>query len=248
MACSLGLHIAGAAQAASAISDPLTAFNAGAFTVFGGGAPEAVAYDAAGAHFGTAAAGDAGRNYQRTIESDYANVPFKAEITFETSANGQEVFFGLGAGDTALFGTPDWSTQFSSASFWPEINNGKITRFRTQNDVNNFGDTTVPGFANGIHRFRMTFDRPTRQLLGEIDLNYAGGPFVADPVGSNFPIVVTSLFGPTGWPGEPSRIFFGGDDGTTFRDLSVMITPEPASLALVVLGAIMVGAVRRRKR
>jgi hypothetical protein len=278
MACCLGLYIAGVAQAhdgLSSLSDPLTSFNAGLFTVFGGGAPEAVTYDAAGAHFGTASAGDSGRNYQRTIDADYAQVSFKAEITFELSTaeaiddNGtpdnplddftyvvgdrQAVFIGLGSGDTALFGTPDWSTQLSSASFWPEANNNKFVRFRTHNDQPGqfVGDTLVPGFDPGTHRFRMTFNSGNNQLLGQIDLNYVGGPFVADAVMSNFPIVVTPLKNGQGWYNEPSRIFFGGDDGVIFRDLVIMAdpVPEPASLAIVLLGTtIMFGVAHRRKR
>ena len=194
-------------------------------------------FDSSGAHFGSLISGDAGRNYMRTNHDDYAlSLGFVAEITYEVANDGQAVFFGLGAGDTALFGTPDWSTQFSSASFWPETGNDKFTRFRTQNDMNTFGDTGVPGYDPGTHRFRMTFDASTNQLRGEIDINYAGGPFVADAMTTNFPIVVTSLFAPDGWPTEPSRIFFGGDDGVVFRDLSITIVPEPCTVALMLLG------------
>jgi hypothetical protein len=194
----------------------------------------AVVFDGAGAHFGSLITGDGGRNYLRTNDSDYATVPFVAEITFETSDT-KQVFFGMGAGDTALFGTPDWSTQFSSASFWPETANDKFVRFRTQNDINSFGDTNVAGFDAGTHRFRMTFNPANMQLFGEIDLNYAGGPFVADATTLNFPIVTTSLFAPDGWPSEPSRIFFGGDDGAAFRDFTVTVIPEPNTAALVSL-------------
>ena len=102
--------------------------------------------------------------------------------------------------------------------------------------MNTFGDTGVPGYDPGTHRFRMTFDASTNQLRGEIDINYAGGPFVADPMTTNFPIVVTSLFAPDGWPTEPSRIFFGGDDGVVFRDLAIAIVPEPCTAALMLLG------------
>lgn len=246
--CTVGVFGNEVARAASSLSDPLTSFNGALFTVAGGGAPEAVAYDAGGAHFGTVTAGDGGRNYVRTIDSDYATVSFVADITFSTTANGQEVFFGLGTGDIALFGTPDWSTQFSSASFWPEVNNGKITRFRTANDVNSFGDTTVPGFAHGTHRLRMTFDAATMFLSTAIDLDYAGGPFVADTVSSNFPIATASLFAADGWPSEPSRIFFGGDDGAVLRDLNITVVPEPASAVLVVSGLIALTAIGRRKR
>jgi len=218
---------------------------------------DSVVLDGGGAHFGSLWAGDGGRNYMRTNVSDYATVQFVAEITFNTTADDQAVFIGIGAGDSSLFGTPDWSTLFSSASFWPETGADKFTRFRTQNSHNTFGDTTVPGFEVGTHRFRMSFNPANNQLLGEIDLNYAAGPFVADAVGSNFPIVTTSLFvdndpmgdnGP-GWPTEPSRIFFGGDDGTTFRDLSIRIIPEPASSALVLLGTLIaMGVIQRRTR
>lgn len=197
---------------------------------------DTISFDVSGAHVGGAIAGDGGRNYIRTNASDYATVPFRAEITFQTVSDDQAVFIGLGAGDRALFGTPDWSTLFSSVSFWPETANDKFVRFRTFNDMNNFGDTNVAGFNPGTHRFRITFNPATNQVLGEIDLNYAGGPFVADPTTLNFPVVTTSLFGPDGWPSEPSRIFFGGDDGVIFRDLSIQIIPEPTSGAILLCG------------
>jgi hypothetical protein len=233
MACVLGILSCQFVFAAGPIFDPLTSFDSANYTV---SAADPVVYDAAGAHFGTGIAGDGGRSYQRTMIRGFANVSFVAEITFETTTDDQAVFIGLGAGDMALFGTPDWSTQFSSASFWAETANDKFVRFRTANDVNTFGDTPVTGGLDpGTHRFRMTFDKSTAQLLGEIDKNYAGGPFVADAVTSNFPIVTTSLYGPDGWPTEPSRIFFGGDDGATFRDLSINYVPEPATAAILLL-------------
>lgn len=239
----LAVLSAGEVRAATSISDPLTSFNAGLYTV---SAADPIVYDAGGAHFGSGVAGDGGRSYQRTIDGDYATVSFVAEITFSVTSNDQQVFFGLGTGDMALFGTPDWSTQFSSASFWPELANEKFVRFRTANDVNTFGDTSVTGGLDvGTHRMRMTFDKASNQLLGEIDLNYAGGPFAADAVTSNFPIVVSSLFGADGWPTEPSRIFFGGDDGATLRDFSVIAIPEPAGAAIAAMA--FAALIRRRK-
>jgi hypothetical protein len=198
---------------------------------------DTVVFDASGAHFGSLIPGDAGRNYMRTSISDYATVDFTAEITFEANDN-QAVFFGIGTGDRALFGTPDWSTQFSSASFWPELNNDKYVQFKTANDVNAFVDKSVPDFAPGTHRFRMTFDAVTGFLVGSIDTNYAGGAFVADTI-STVPIATKAgaspLFAPDGWPSEPSRIFFGGDDGAVFRDLTITVIPEPSSAVLLLL-------------
>ena len=208
----------------------------------------AVSYDAGGAHFGSLIGGDAGRNYMRTIDSDYATVDFVAEITLEITSNDQASFFGLGAGDTALFGTPDWSSQTSSASFWPEPGNDKITVFRTANDVNAFADKPVPGFDPGVHRLRMTFDAMTGFLIGSIDLNYAGGPFAADA--TTLPIATKAgaspLFAADGWPSEPSRVFFGGDDGVVFHDLAITVVPEPMSAGLLIVGA--AALVRRRGR
>lgn len=211
---------------------------------------DAIAFDAAGARFGSLFAGDGGRNYLRTNDSDYARSTFTAEVTVTVSdLPNQAIWFGMGAGDRALFGTPDWSTQFSSASFWFEEN--KIVSFRTANDVNTFVDTNLSP-ANitalegaGTHRLRVTFDPVLNHLRGSIDIDYAGGPFVAD-ASSTFPIVVTSLFGADGWPSEPSRIFFGADDGVIYSDLQITAVPEPSTF-LVLVGSLAVAATLRRR-
>jgi hypothetical protein len=161
-----------------------------------------------------------------------------AELTFEVTHEQQDVFIGLGTGDRALYGTPDWSTQYSSASFWIEHRNDKFTRFVTANDTPNWvGDTGVPGFGLGVHRFRMSYDGSLKQLKGEIDLSYDGVQFVADAVTTNFPLGTALLFAADGWPSEPSRIFFGGDDGVILRDFSLgAVIPEPGSIFLLLVG------------
>jgi hypothetical protein len=230
-----------------------TAVGAAGMSIFGAGGPEAVTFDASGAHFGAITAGDAGRNYMRTTISDFATVPFTAEITFDI-ADDKAVFFGIGTGDTALFGTPDWSTLFSSASYWPETTTDKFTQFKTANDTNAFVDTNVAGFSAGTHRFRMTYNPATTFLVGSIDVNYAGGPFVADVTG--FPMVLgaplgtnpTGLYSADGWPSEPSRIFFGGDDGAVFRDLVINVVPEPNTFVLLLFGVLAIGRGRFRYR
>jgi hypothetical protein len=255
------LAMGSAADAASSLANSLTGFAgdssqpatqaalaAAGLTVSSTDAGPAITFDATGPHFGASTPGDAGRNYVRTSDDDYATVSFVAEITIETTSEDQAVFMGLGAGQTALFGTPDWSTQFSSASFWLDFSNNTFTRFRTANDVNTFADTGITGGLDpGLHRFRMTFDPAANSLLGEIDKNYAGGPFVADAVTNNFPIDTTTLFAADGWPSEDSRIFFGGDDGAVFRDLSITVVPEPGTVGLVLIGCVGLAARRWRR-
>ena len=129
----------------------------------------AVTFDAAGAHFGldfalAGGGGDGGRNYMRTIESDYATVSFVAEITMDLDMGAganqfQQAFFGMGAGETAYFGVPDWSTQFFSSTFvTPE--RGLLKTWSSANDVNVWNDNDpVPTLTGmGTHRLRMTYD------------------------------------------------------------------------------------------
>jgi hypothetical protein len=200
-----------------------------------------IAFSAAGANFGSLYGGDGGRNYMRTVDADYATVSFTAEITVERTASAQQVFIGMGGGDVALFGVPDWSTQLSSTFTSPEDNS--LTTFRTSNDANVWAGDTSPISAAGIHRVRMEFDATARTMTYSIDLNYVGGDFVEEftsppvdlnhvdcPTGCGDPPAPISadFFGADGWPNEPSRIYFGGDDGTLFRDFSVTVSAPPA--------------------
>ena len=89
---------------------------------------------------------------------------------------------------------------------------------------------------------RMEFDSVARTMIYSIDLGYDGVTFIADatapttdlnhidcPTGCGFPEMPISadFFAADGWPGEPSRIFFGGDDGSLFRDFSVTVAAPP---------------------
>lgn len=200
-----------------------------------------IVFDSGGAHFGSLYGGDGGRNYVRTNDSDYATVNFVAEITVERDNNGQQAFIGLGAGNTALFGVPDWSTLFSSTFVTPE--DGSLTRWRSANDANEWTGDDPPSSvtAAGTHRVRMEFDRVAKTMTYSIDLDYAGGPFTSDatavtdlnhidcPSGCGNPEMPISadFFGSDGWPNEPSRIYFGGDDSVIFTDFTVAVSDEP---------------------
>ncbi|RIK88187.1 MAG: hypothetical protein DCC67_00875 [Planctomycetota bacterium] len=212
-----------------------------------------VTFDSAGAHFGLQYAldgggGDGGRNYMRTIESDYATTSFVAEITFEADLGEpgsplMQVFFGMGSGDTALFGVPDWSTQFSSTFVAPEP--GFFKTWSSANDINRWNDNDPVAALSGpgTHRLRMNYNATTRSIVYSIDMNYAGGAFAADytaptldlntvncPQGCGGGTDGTLYDESDGWPTEPSRIYWGGDDQAIFRDFSVVVgTPASAN-------------------
>ncbi|MCA9259323.1 MAG: hypothetical protein KDA61_08995 [Planctomycetales bacterium] len=254
------------ADAATSLSDSLTGFSgdttefslqqslaSAGFDVFSvDGLAEdftsnpAVVFDGAGAHFGLAyeldgGGGDGGRNYIRTIESDYAFSSFRAEVTIDVDLGlagsaFQQVFFGMGTGETALFGVPDWSTQNSSTFMAPEP--GFIKTWSSSNDVNAWNDNdAVAGLeGNGVHRLQMTYNADSRTIVYSIDINYDGSVFVSDyaapPLDLNSVSCPDGCGGGTeanlfdefdGWPLEASSIYFGGDDGVIFRDFAVVI-------------------------
>ena len=183
---SLSLVLSGVAAAATSFSNSLTGFtgnstmpatqaavSAAGFNFFSttglndNGTPDipeddlddTVVFGASGATFGSLVPGDGGRNYIRTNDSDYATVSYVAEITVtvgDIATN--QAFFGMGSGDTALYGVPDWSTQFSSTFVTPEP--GFIKTWSSSNDVNVWNDNDpVPELSGGgTHRLRMSYD------------------------------------------------------------------------------------------
>lgn len=189
-------------------------------------------FDATGATFGVNSVGNGGRNYLRTVQSDYATTSFVAEITilpFDLDA--QDVYFGLGAGDAVAtqFRTPDWTTQTSSVMYYGETerigdveNPPDLNIFRTQNNVQLDVYTPIPALtADGTHRLRITFDRFARTFSLGYDVNFTG-TFTADA--TTPPMDVSTLYGATGWAMEPSRIFFGGDDSILVKDFQVTVS------------------------
>jgi hypothetical protein len=243
----LALLMAGSACGATSFSNSLTGFTgdssqpatqaalaAAGFNVFNTADEVAtVTFDSSGAHFGSFSSGDSGRNFMRTNQSDYANVNFVAEVTLVVPDLDvmpyQTGWLGLGAGDTALFGWPDWSTQFSSVMVVPEKFDDKTyyTTMYTDNDTPIFANNDVPALTSGTHRMRLTLNRDviTTTAVFSIDLNYAGGAFASDYTAPT--LDVSGLYGGDGWPIEPSRIYIGGDDNAVFKDFQVTVTGAP---------------------
>src|SRR5262249_40941478 len=74
-----------------------------------------IEFNSSGAIFGNLLGGDAGRNFVRTAEADYANVSFVAEVTWVTSdMTFQAGYFGLGSAEHGSFRIADWGTPNSA--------------------------------------------------------------------------------------------------------------------------------------
>jgi len=185
-----------------------------------------IQFDATGAHFGGFLSGDGGRNYLRTIQTDYANVSFVAEVTWTTTDMfSQAGYFGLGSAEYGAFRIADWGTQFSAVQLFLEVDPAvpDVSTLTNDNALTVFSTAVeAPGLDTGTNRLRMTYDWFQKKATFALDVAYAGGPFVADvttPAVSTF-----ALYGTDGWSTEPSRVYFGGDDGSTFKDLQVTVS------------------------
>jgi len=198
-----------------------------------------VVFDAGGAHFGSLVPGDAGRNYMRTIDS-YAFDNYVAEVTVVVDTLATEVvFFGMGSGNIALWGTPDYAG-VPSIFIAPEDGNLKSNAMNgISGDWENPAPCTNTDWCSvaapivaanpGTHRLQMTLNADTKEWFAAIDVDYAGGPFVADATTLTYPLANMyddGAFVTMGWPTNPSKIYFGGDDGAIFKDFSVIVSAE----------------------
>jgi hypothetical protein len=202
-----------------------------------------IVFNSSGATFGSLLPADGGRNYMRTIES-YAFDSFVAEVTATVQGIGtlNQVFFGLGSGEITNWGTPDFAG-FPTVFMTPEPDALKANAAdgitgdwmdptgAPTNDWSVVPATGLVSGAAGTHRLRMTLDAATKKWTGSIDIDYAGGAFVADVSTPTYDMTNAyddGGFVVNGWPTLPSKIYFGGDDGVIFKDFSVVVGGGPA--------------------
>ena len=188
-------------------------------------------------------AGDAGRNYMRTVDS-YAFDSYTAEITVTVAtlaATGQQVFMGMGSGNITNWGTPDFAG-IPSVFLTPEI--GALNTNAIDGLAGDWYNPDPPCLPNnwckadapslvagpGTHRLRMTFNADTKEWVASMDIDYAGGPYVADVSSATYDLTLSfddGVFIANGWPTNPSKIYFGGDDGAVYKDFSVIVGSAP---------------------
>lgn len=184
-----------------------------------------VQFDVNGANFGSFLIGDGGRNFVRTAETDYADVSFVAEVTWVTGdISSQAGYFGLGSAEYGSFRIADWGTPNSAIQLFLEVpTEPEVFVLKNDNTTATFDEgTAAPGLATGTNRLRMTYDWFQKTATFAVDVAYAGGAFTADV--TTPPVKIIDLYGTDGWPTEPARVYFGGDDGTTFKDLQITVS------------------------
>ena len=200
-------------------------------------ANRAIAYGMSGAQFGTALGGNEGRNYIRTVDSDYNSASFVAEVTMDYSG-GIPGFMGFGGGNVGTFGTPDWDV---ADTVWIEQSFAGGTLFTY--DHLGAGPNLMGGAgfatASTIVRLQMSFDADAMTITYAIDNDYVGGAFVADETLAALDI--SHLF----TDGEEARIYVGGGGGVTLSDFSVSVVPAPGALGLLGAGGLL--AMKRRR-
>lgn len=191
--------------------------------------------------------GNDGRNYMRTVESDYNTKNFTAFVTVKRSTptvdnNRRSVFFGMGTGALHNGGAnPDQNT--SNAAAYVELQNGfgNASR-RAQSDVQGNVEFAYHGLSqvsSDSMRIKMEYNSITQDLVFSFDYDHVPGePFSADQI---IPTTTTSIQGAEWANGDRASIFFGGDRSVVFTDLVIDVTdpatpPTPSGLLLVSVG------------
>lgn len=245
-----GLCCLGGASAATYFADTLTS-DAGNFAT--GTGTGAVTFGAGGATFG--GSGDGGRRYLHTLDTSYFSAPLTATLTFSlpAGATGASVlFFGIGTGDVGTFyNQPDQNLAGHTGAWvgWdPRDLGGKSGRIEAVTMVNGastnflgagetpFAGTVGYGPGSGLNTAVMTWDPATRQIQWTLDIA-SNGVGVDETVTTTLSQTLVDNWNGT-TAGNPSSIFFGGNNGIVVTNFSVTV-PEPGIMALAAAGLLL---------
>ena len=182
-----------------------------------------------------------GRAYVRTKKTDMLSNSFVAEITMSFVPGQQSsAWYGIGADsiNTSFYNEPAGAAMqiaphtATGGEFDGRIAYGDV-------DANRVGDGGRFFYVNStVYKMRITWNSINSTALFEVDSNYAGSEFVSDAS-------ISFFGGDNGFNASNSRLFFGGSDGVTFKDLNVV--PEPSALSLIAVGLGGLALIRRRR-
>jgi fibronectin type 3 domain-containing protein len=249
LAVTLALLVA-QAHAASDITNPLTSYTGfssdaatrtalstdGLEPVSNGSGNERISFGATGVTFGNTTNAWQGRNYLRTIENDYYTKDFTATIKVARPASSAGVYFGLGTAARAFWNTPDrrgdQPAQLNATVFL-ELQDGHagstgssfnaITRINTntldqQTQFVVLANEVPPFPTSGTFGLRMVFSVASQTVTYSLD-NGADGSYEVTLAPVNVAAVIAEMA-----LGDRSSIYFGGDQGALFSNLSVVTT------------------------
>lgn len=192
------------------------------------------------------------RTYISTVDTNYTSIDFIYEITF-TVANGGGggiAFFGIGSGQQSISFYNEPYDAFYLRQWPTNAGNGQTGwTIATADDPLNPSEHPFanPGSGNGTYRARLL--KSGNDLTLGVDVNYGGGPFVADYSVTKSLLTDLSFLNSTN-----STLFFGtGSATTTFDNLSITppapvpeIDPAGIGSVLALLGA-GIGLLERRR-
>lgn len=259
LSCAAGACIATQAEAATYFSDPLTS-DSGNFAA--GTGSGAVNFGTGGVSFD--GVGDPGRRYVATTTSttasgNYFDVGFTAAMVFvvpSAATGATTMYLGIGSGDVGnSYAQPDQGLAGVSGAWvgWDirdlsgtsgrivakEINNGAAsnilgageTAFTVGSPAYGPSDTTE-------HLTTMTWNPVTNQIVWTLDIGNNGT--VDETVTTTLSAGVVER-----WvqDGHESKIYFGGNNGVTVSEFTLI--PEPSVALLGGLG--LLGLLRRRR-
>jgi hypothetical protein len=206
------------------------------------GAWEQIDFDSTGAHLGLYKAGWEGRNFIRTVETDYQTTSFTATVTVDRTAR-YGVWFGMGTAERGYFYFPDKPDAGKGLGF-----NGTV-QLNLQSDwdnaawlVNDGTSLSEKGWTpmnsvTGLMQLKMVYDAAAKTAAYSIDYG-ADGIYEQTLATFDVSSAISAMSG-----GDRASIYFGGGDGLTFSNFSVVV-PEPATMALLALGGL---ALRKRR-
>jgi fibronectin type 3 domain-containing protein len=196
-----------------------------------------------GATFGIDRGGDDGRNYLRTVETDYHTKDFTAFVTVNRpaqigTAGRPAVFFGIGTAQLKnTAGGPDRGTNNASAFIELQAGFDNASRRVTGNGINSeLGYTGMTQVANSALRMRMEYNGTTQQITFALDYDY-DGTFVAEQSFTHG--IAAQAF--EWFSGDRASIFFGGDRKAVFTDLVITTTQTVAPPAVTGLNVTSFG-------
>jgi hypothetical protein len=172
---------------------------------------ETIVFDTTGARFGTVYAGDDGRNYIRTIETDHASASFDAYITVINYTDGQNVFIGMGAGDYGDYKCPDWWL-LGVPTVWAELMEGAVNVMIWDGEAEDFLKPGGRVPASSTYLMRLSYDAEAQTIVFYTDADNDGG---WDDISKECD--VSSVFA----EGDITRVYVGVDDGGTLINFEV---------------------------